>query len=119
MGPIGTVSDPYITLNLAQNEEIDENKAAHCKWVLVVTELFDIAGNDFDTKELALCSWVLVITEQDPVLLCKQKTLTREQVFKFKNSSVYSISLMLQDSIRHNLSLNRYFVKAPLSVNEP
>ena len=46
------------TLGPVQNEQ-----TARCRWVLVVTEFFDIAGNDFDAQESARCKRVLVVTE--------------------------------------------------------
>ena len=38
------------TLGSAQNEQIDAKKTARCRRVLVATELFNIAANDFDAK---------------------------------------------------------------------
>ena len=40
-----------------------QKETAHYKWVLIVTELFNIAVNDFDAKKSAHCSQVLVVTE--------------------------------------------------------
>ena len=34
-----------------------------CKWILIVTELFNIAVNDFDAEKSARYSPVLVVTE--------------------------------------------------------
>ena len=36
-------------------------KSARCKRVIFVTELFDIAVNDFDAKKSALYSWVFIV----------------------------------------------------------
>ena len=40
-----------------------QEKTAHCKWVLFVTELPNIALNNFDAKKSARCSRVLIVTE--------------------------------------------------------
>ena len=55
---------------------IDVHETVHSKWVFVVTELLNIAGDDFDVKQSACCSWVLVVTKLsrkwDPVyVICK------------------------------------------------
>ena len=41
----------------------DVKEAGHYEWVLLVTELFNIAVNDFDAKKPARCGRVLVVTE--------------------------------------------------------
>ena len=41
----------------------DAKETPHYKWVLIVTELLNIAVNDFDAKKSAHCSQVLVVTE--------------------------------------------------------
>ena len=51
------------TLGPAYNEQIDAKKTAHCRGVLVVTELFNIAVNYFDAKKATRCRRVLVVTE--------------------------------------------------------
>ena len=51
------------TLGPAYIEQIDAKKTARCRRVLVVTELFNIAVNDFDAKKFAPCRRVLVVTE--------------------------------------------------------
>ena len=38
-------------------------ETVHCKWVLIVTKLFNTAVNDFGVDKSARCSRVLVITE--------------------------------------------------------
>ena len=48
--------DPY-------NKKKDVKETASYKWVLVVTELFNIRVNDFDVKKSAHYNWVLVVTE--------------------------------------------------------
>ena len=50
-------------LGPAYNEQIDAKKMARCRRVLVVTEDFNIAVNDFDAKKSTRCSRVLVVTE--------------------------------------------------------
>ena len=51
------------SLGSAYNEQKDAKENTHCKWVLVVTELFNIAVNDFGAKKSAHYSWVLAVTE--------------------------------------------------------
>ena len=51
------------TLGQAYNAQIDAKKTARCRRVLVVTELFNTAVDDFDVKKSACCSQVLVVTE--------------------------------------------------------
>ena len=51
------------SLGPAYNEKKDAKETARYKWVLAVTELFNIAVNDFDAKKSAHCSQVLVVTE--------------------------------------------------------
>ena len=51
------------TLDPAYNEQIDAKKAARCRGVLIVTELFNIAVNCFDAKKSTHCRRVLVVTE--------------------------------------------------------
>ena len=51
------------TLGPAYNEQKDAKETARYKWVLVVTELFNMAVNDFDAKQSACYSRVLVVTE--------------------------------------------------------
>ena len=41
----------------------DAKETPYYKWVLIVTELSNIAVNDYDTKKSAHCSQVLVVTE--------------------------------------------------------
>ena len=41
----------------------DARKTAHYKWVLVVTELFNIAINDFDIKKSSRYSQMFVVAE--------------------------------------------------------
>ena len=48
--------------NIAVND-FDAKKSACYKSVFVVTELFNIAVNDFDAKKSARHKWVLVVTE--------------------------------------------------------
>ena len=50
-------------LGPAYNEQIDANKTARCRGVLIVTEVFNIAVNDFDSKKSTRCRQVLVVTE--------------------------------------------------------
>ena len=38
-------------------------ETTHCKWVLKVTELFDIAVNDFDAKKNLTCKQVLIVRD--------------------------------------------------------
>ena len=45
------------------NEQEDAKETARYKWVLIVTELFNIAVNYFDAKKSARDSRVLVITK--------------------------------------------------------
>ena len=51
------------TLGPAYNEQKDAKETARYKWVLVVTKLFNTAGNHFDAKQSARYSRVLVVTE--------------------------------------------------------
>ena len=51
------------TLGPAYNEQKDTKETARYKWVLVVTELFNMAVNDFDAKQSARYSRVLVVNE--------------------------------------------------------
>ena len=51
------------SLGSAYNEQKDTKENTHCKWVLAVTELFNIAVNDFGAKKSAHHSWVLAVTE--------------------------------------------------------
>ena len=51
------------TLGPAYNEQKDAKETARYKWVLLVTELFNMAVNDFDAKQSARYSRVLVVTE--------------------------------------------------------
>ena len=51
------------TLGPAYNEQKDAKENARYKWVLVVTELFNMAVNDFDAKKSARYSRVLAVTE--------------------------------------------------------
>ena len=51
------------TLGLAYNEQIGAKKTARCRRVLIVTELFNIAVNDFDANKSTRCRRVLVATE--------------------------------------------------------
>ena len=58
-------------LSLATSKKIQ--KKLWYKWMLVVTELFDFAVNDFDAMNSARCSRTLVVTEL--VVSGKQCTL--------------------------------------------
>ena len=40
-----------------------QKKLLFHEWVLIVTELFNIAVNDFDTNKSACYNWVLAVTE--------------------------------------------------------
>ena len=51
------------TLGPAYNEQIYAKKTARCRRVLVVTELFYIAVNDFGARKSTRCRRVLVATE--------------------------------------------------------
>ena len=51
------------TLGPAYNELKDAKETTHCKWVLVVTELLNIALNDFNAKKSVPYSRVPVVTE--------------------------------------------------------
>ena len=51
------------TLGTVYNELKDAKETARCKQVLVVTELFNFAVNDFNAKKSAHYSQVLVVTE--------------------------------------------------------
>ena len=51
-----------ITLGPAYNEQKDAKETARYKWVLIVTELFNMAVNDFDAKQSARYSRVLAVT---------------------------------------------------------
>ena len=51
------------TLGPAYNEQVDAKKTARCRRVLIVTELFNIAVNEFDAKKSTRCRRVLVVTE--------------------------------------------------------
>ena len=52
----------YCTLGPAYNEWKDAKETVRSKWLLVVTELVNIAVNDFDAKKFARCSRVLVVS---------------------------------------------------------
>ena len=52
-----------ITLGPAYNEEKHAKETARCRWVFVVTELLNIAANDYAAKKSARYSRVLVVTE--------------------------------------------------------
>ena len=60
---VSTNESRSTTLGLACNEQMDAKKTAGCRRLLVVTELFNIAVNDFDTKKFTHWKWVLVVTE--------------------------------------------------------
>ena len=49
------------TLGLNHNEQKDAKETAHYKWVLIVTELFTIAVNDFDAKKYVRSGQVLCV----------------------------------------------------------
>ena len=59
----GTVTRSLITLDPADNEQKDAKETAGYTWVLVVTELFNMAVNYFDAKQSARYSRVLSVTE--------------------------------------------------------
>ena len=50
-------------LGSVYNDEKDAKETAYCKWVLVATELINIAVNDFDAKKSAHYNRVLVVTD--------------------------------------------------------
>ena len=56
------VQHPLYWLPLTTSEMM-QKKLLRCKWVLVVTKLFNTAVNDVDAKKSARFSWVLVVTE--------------------------------------------------------
>ena len=51
------------TLGPAYNEQNDAKETARYKWVLVVTELFNMAVSDFDAKQSACYSRMFFVTE--------------------------------------------------------
>ena len=67
----------HITQGPAYNEQTGAKETARYKWIFVLTNLFNIAVNDFDAKKFARHSWVLVISGTNCsvskafVLLCK------------------------------------------------
>ena len=56
------VEDTY-TLGPAYNEQKDAKETVRYKWVLVVTDHFNMAVNDFDSEQSACYSRMLVVTE--------------------------------------------------------
>ena len=58
-----TDTEVLSTLGPAYNEQKVARETARYKWVLALTELFNMAVNDFDAKQSARYSRVLVVTE--------------------------------------------------------
>ena len=53
----------FFTPGPAYNAQKDAKETACYKWLLIVTELFNMAVNDFDAKQSPRYSRVLVVTE--------------------------------------------------------
>ena len=49
--------------DIAAVNDFEAKESARCKWVLVVTELFNIPVSNFYSKKSAYCSRVLIVTE--------------------------------------------------------
>ena len=79
------------TLGSTQNEQIDAKKTSHYRRVLVVTQLFNIAVNDFDAKKSTSCRRVLVVTELASGTQCSdtKKSLLSTVPFGSENILVY------------------------------
>ena len=81
---IAIVTFKSYTLSPAFNEQSNTKETACCKRVLIVTELVNIKGNDFDAKKSVRYSWVLVVTE---LLVCETQCICFQCILKLLNNS--------------------------------